>query len=164
MKNREIYLGKRQMHSAFILVHPMGACQEICNILFTSALTKLCLPPLTKKALGAMMKSKSKCGEKEAISRGARARERLPWAESGRRGGDVDTTFEHRPERVLPKGRRPAPLQAQTRKRNRRRLLPLNPGGTAGFGKFFRAGYLPQSFAGAGFYLPRRKGVPYGKD
>ena len=79
MKNREIYLGKRQMHSAFILVHPMGACQEICNILFTSA--------LTKKALGAMMKSKSKCGEKEAISRGARARERLPWAESGRRGG-----------------------------------------------------------------------------
>ena len=51
--------------------------------------------------------------------------------------GDVDTTFEHRPERVLPKGRRPAPLQAQTRKRNRRRLLPLNPGGTAGFGKFF---------------------------
>lgn len=35
MKNREIYLGKRQMHSAFILVHPMGACQEICNILFT---------------------------------------------------------------------------------------------------------------------------------
>ncbi len=87
MKNREIYLGKRQMHSAFILVHPMGACQEICNILFTSALTKLCLPPLTKKALGAMMKSKSKCGEKEAISRGARARERLPWAESGRQGG-----------------------------------------------------------------------------
>lgn len=137
MKNREIYLGKRQMHSAFILVHPMGACQEICNILFTSALTKLCPPPLTKKALGAMMKSKSKCGEKEAISR-------APGPESGCRGlkaaagaGDVDTTFEHRPERVLPKGRRPAPLQAQTRKRNRRRLLPLNPGGTAGFGKFF---------------------------
>ena len=45
MKNREIYLGKRQMHFAFILVHPMGACQEICNILFTSALTKLCPRP-----------------------------------------------------------------------------------------------------------------------
>ena len=75
MKNREIYLGKRQMHSAFILVHPMGACQEICNILFTSALTKLC-PALDKK-LGAMMKA-IKCGEKEAISR-APARERLPW-------------------------------------------------------------------------------------
>ena len=51
MKNREIYLGKRQMHSAFILVHPMGACQEICNILFTSALTKLC-PALDKESFG----------------------------------------------------------------------------------------------------------------
>ena len=53
MKNREIYLGKRQMHSAFILVHPMGACQEICNILFTSALTKLC-PALDKDSFAVL--------------------------------------------------------------------------------------------------------------
>ena len=35
MKNREIYIGKRQMHSAFILAPHRGYCQEGCNILFT---------------------------------------------------------------------------------------------------------------------------------
>ena len=36
MKNREIYIGKRQMHSAFILAPHRGYCQEGCNILFTA--------------------------------------------------------------------------------------------------------------------------------
>ena len=47
MKNREIYLGKRQMHSAFILVHPMGACQEICK-----RLDKALPPALDKEGFG----------------------------------------------------------------------------------------------------------------